>query len=101
MSELATFVKKSHLEARDLLLYAFHPKRAPALMYIWQKRLRGNQPSTINLYETNLSSLDNLSDTICCGPWMAACSQYSFTCVRICLNMLTILLIIKNKIKQI
>ena len=30
MSVLATFVKKSHLEARDLLLYAFHPKRAPA-----------------------------------------------------------------------
>ena len=30
MSVLATFVKKSHLEARDLLLCAFHPKRAPA-----------------------------------------------------------------------
>ena len=63
-----------------------------------EKRLRGNQPSTINLYETNLSSLDNLSDTICCGPWIAACSQYSFTCVRICLNILTILLIIKKAI---
>ena len=63
-----------------------------------EKRLRGNQPSAITLYETNLSNLDNLSDTICCGPWIAACSQYSFTCVRICLNMFTILLIIKNKI---
>ena len=29
---------------------------------------------------------------------MAACSQYSFTCVRICLNILTILLIIKKAI---
>ena len=31
MSVLATFVKKSHLEARDLLLCAFHPKRATDL----------------------------------------------------------------------
>ena len=40
--------------------------------------------------KTNLSNMANLGDTICCGPWMAASSQYSLTCRSKIMKMLTI-----------
>ena len=42
-----------------------------------------------------LSNFDSLSDTICWGPWMAACSQYSLACWSIDFKKFTILLKVK------
>ena len=36
--------------------------------------------------DTNLSKINNLSATMCCGPWIAAWSQYSLTCWSIFLQ---------------
>ena len=44
---------------------------------------------TGKLYKTNLSKIVNLWLTMCCGPWMPASWQYSFTCWSIFLQMLT------------
>ena len=50
--------------------------------------------------KTNLSNMANLGDTICCGPWMAASSQYSLTCRSKIMKMLTIFMIIISKTEQ-
>ena len=42
------------------------------------------------LYETNLSKIANLGETICWGPWMAASSQYSLMWRSKVRNMFTI-----------
>ena len=46
----------------------------------------------IRCYYINLSNIDNVSETICWGPWMAAWTQYSFTCWSIFLQMWIIVL---------
>ena len=54
------------------------------------------------LYQTFLSYMVNLRETICLGPWMAACAQYSLTCWSIFLQTLTktILFAIPSKRKN-
>ena len=49
--------------------------------------------SEASCYKTNLSIINSLWDTICCGPWIPASSQYSLICWSIALQTLTILLL--------
>ena len=67
------------------------------LNYFWFDNLNGHflKHFCSQYIVTNLSNCDNLSDTICCGPWMAACSQYSLTCWSINLQKFIILLKVK------
>ena len=51
--------------------------------------------------KTNLSNTANLGETICCGPWMAAASQYSLTWRSNILKMLTIFEIIASMWEKI